>query len=210
MRLLLLLGYIVWLKVSSLTAGTKERRFLPVAQFFTTYKILQFLAVKRHAKRSFPVPGISSVFKMVFACLKIVKLVKLYTSQTLTIGAYSKMAAYYSSSGFVVFINVNMIALKRCCKWQTKWNSRSTMLCKCGRFTQVNDASWWDLKTWDNWRTNSCLWRFAENECKTALLNCFDVVASLAQWQSTGPCKPGVEGSNPSWGCALWVKSMVD
>ena len=23
-------------------------------------------------------------------------------------------------------------------------------------------------------------------------------------------CKPGVEGSNPSWGCALWVSCMLD
>ena len=32
---------------------------------------------------------------------------------------------------------------------------------------------------------------FAENECKRALLNCFDVVASLAQWQSTGLVNQG-------------------
>ena len=32
---------------------------------------------------------------------------------------------------------------------------------------------------------------FVENECKTALLNCFDVVASLAQWQSTGLVNQG-------------------
>ena len=32
---------------------------------------------------------------------------------------------------------------------------------------------------------------FVENECETALLNCFDVVASLAQWQSTGLVNQG-------------------
>ena len=32
---------------------------------------------------------------------------------------------------------------------------------------------------------------FVENESKKALLNCFDVVASLAQWQSTGLVNQG-------------------
>ena len=50
---------------------------------------------------------------------------------------------------------------------------------------------------------------FVENECKTALLNCLDVVASLAQWQSTGLVNQGSRVQIPHeavpFGLHVWL-----
>ena len=50
---------------------------------------------------------------------------------------------------------------------------------------------------------------FVENECKRALLNYFDVVASLAQWQSTGLVNQGSRVQIPHeavlFGLHVWL-----